>query len=505
METVKFQFVDNNRIQIVAERGVLMEISDAFTFYAPNFKWNPKFKNGFWDGKLRFVDYRNGTIAQGLLYDAITYCKRQNYSVELDDILSKRIKAVKEYSPEEVSSFLSTLSPSDAEGDLLTFHDFQELAVHECVKHGRRTILSATGSGKSLIIYALARYMITADEKVLIIVPSVSLVNQLQSDFKEYSQINEWDVDANTHKIFSGQEKKNSSPITISTWQSLANLPAKWFNDFTTVIGDECHQAKATEIKGVIEKAVLASNRFGFTGTLDEVVSNKMTIRGVLGPEIRVSSSKELMDASVLSELRVTPVLLEHKKTFCDSLGKLTWQAEMDALVKYEKRNRFIASLALQKLEGNTLVIVNYVDKHARPLYKLLEEINTEKNLGKKIHYITGGVDAEVREDMRQQAKTSDNNIYVATYGVFSTGVNVPRLNNCIIASPTKAKIRVLQTVGRILRKAPGKEYATLVDIGDDLSGGKKKKNVTFGHFTERLRYYAEEGFTFDLKTFKEF
>jgi superfamily II DNA or RNA helicase len=326
-------------------------------------------------------------------------------------------------------------------------------------------------------------------KRTLIIVPTISLVSQLASDFKDYG----FDSDKLVHKIFGGQEKDSNKPIIISTWQSIYKMPKKFFDEFDVVIGDEAHLFKSKEISNLMTKMTNAKYRIGTTGTLDGTKTHKLVLEGLFGAVRKVITTKELMDNKVVADFNIKCLLLKHPDSICQAAKNFTYQQEIEYLVLNESRNKFISNLALS-LEGNTLVLYQYVDKHGKLLYDLINSRMSDR----KCFFIYGKTDVEVREETRRIVETENDAIIIASYGTFSTGINIRNLHNIIFASPSKSRIRNLQSIGRGLRKSETKESATLYDIADDLRH-KKRENYTLKHFAERIKIYSEEKFAFKV------
>ena len=451
----------------------MMELSEHFTFDVPGAKFSPKYRNKVWDGKIRLYHTMTGMIYAGLLTYVEEFCRKRDYEIEyLSDFSSE------EFSVKEAEEFIDKLKLS------MKPRDYQIDAFVHAIRENRALLLSPTSSGKSFIIYIIMRYYA---KRTLIIVPTTSLVAQLSSDFIEYG----FDSEKYIHNIYGGQDKNTNKPITISTWQSIFKMPKEYFNKFDVVIVDECHLAKAESITGILSKLEQCKYRFGFTGTLDGSKTNKLVIEGLTGPVLKVTTTKELMDQGHISDFKIKAIVLNYSDENKRIVSKMSYQEEIDWIVRCQERNNFIKNLSLS-LKGNTLILFNYVEKHGKVLYNMLDNTN------KKVYYVSGEVHTDTREDIRRIIETEDNAIIVASVGVYSTGVNIKNLHNIIFASPSKSRIRNLQSIGRGLRKAENKTTATLFDIADNLSW-KSKKNYTILHFFERVKIYAEEKFRYKI------
>jgi superfamily II DNA or RNA helicase len=472
--------VDECFVRIACEEGISYELRDAFTFMVPGAQFTPQFKARLWDGKIRLWDTRKRMIYRGLVPYVAKFCEDRGYTWEYDNEIYDE-----EISLKEIQEFAETL------GLPVVPRDYQYEGVLHAIRSRRGLLLSPTASGKSLIIYLIVRYLHDklACKRTLIIVPTISLVTQLASDFGDYG----FATDNLVHRIFAGEDKHTDKPITISTWQSLYKMPGEYFRQFDVVIGDEAHQFKAKSLIDIMTGLTNAKFRIGTTGTLDGTKTHKLVLEGLFGPVKKVTSTKELMDQKHLADLTIKCLLLKHSSGVCQALSKSTYQQEIEYLVLSESRNRFIKNLTLS-LEGNTLVLYQYVEKHGQILYDLINK----ENGGRKIFFVHGGVDGDTREEIRHIVEKESDAIIVASLGTFSTGVNIRNLHNVIFASPSKSRIRNLQSIGRSLRTTDIKKTATLYDIADDLQH-KRRVNFTLKHYMERIKIYSEEKFFFKI------
>jgi len=457
------------------DAGIKYELSDFFTFKVPGAEFMPSFRNKMWDGKIRLFNMWTGQLYIGLLEHLEEFCQSRGYNlVGQDSVLPKS-----NVSTEDVVKALLDLKLP------FTPRNYQVDAIRDGLNDKRLTMLSPTGSGKSLIIYGLTQLGTTG--RVLIIVPTTSLVEQMYKDFKDYG----YDVETNCHKIYSGYDKDTDKRIVITTWQSVYKLPKKWFAEYKMVIGDEAHLFKATSLKTLMEKTENANMRFGTTGTLDGTKTHKLMLEGLFGPVRRFTTSKELMKEGQLAKLNISCIMLNYSDEIKNACKKYKYQEEMDFLVSHDPRNRFIRNLALDQ-KGNTLLLFQYVEKHGKILHDLIKE----KALDRKVFFVYGGVSANEREEIRAITEKESDAIIVASYGTFSTGINIRNLHNIIFASPSKSKIRNLQSIGRGLRLGENKAEANLYDIADDLSW-KQHRNYTLEHAIERIKIYNEEKFKY--------
>ncbi len=474
-------------LRVTCEPSVAQEVFDYFTFEVPGAKFNPLYKNKLWDGKIRLYSLFTKELYVGLKSHLEHFAEANNYTIDYENY----IQTADAITPELVKQFVDSLNISLPGGE--TVRDYQLDAIYRAILDGRRLLLSPTGSGKSLIIYCLLRWNEQFDRKQLILVPTTSIVEQLYSDFQSYSQNNDWKASYNCSRIYAGHSKEDLLPIVISTWQSVYTLPKKFFEPFQVIFGDEAHLFKAKSLTSVLHKMVNAPYRIGTTGTLDGTKTHKLVLEGLFGSVYKVTTTRELMDKNQLADLKIYGIILNYTDEIKKQNKELKYQDEMSFLVGYEPRNKFIRNLAI-KQEGNTLVLFQYVEKHGKLLFDMIKS----KSENRKVFFVYGGTDTAQREEIRHITEQENDAIIVASYGTFSTGINIRNLHNIIFASPTKSRIRNLQSIGRGLRIGDKKVYCNLYDIGDDLTW-KNRKNFTIQHMVERVKIYNDEYFNYRL------
>jgi len=476
-------------IRIYTDPSIAQELSEFFTFEVPGARFTPAFKARIWDGKIRMFDLHRKTLYLGLLKYVQDFAERNGYSItyQNDVVSNTRI------SREDILEYATWLN-LQGRGKPIQIRDYQIDAIHKALTSERTVLLSPTASGKSLIIYTTMRHHLEEGRKCILVVPTTSLVEQMYADFQDYSSVNGWRVDRHCQKLYSGFTRDFTSDVLITTWQSIYKQPATWFNQFDVIFGDEAHNFKAKSLTTVMEKMTNVRYRIGTTGTLDNKKVHKLVLEGIFGPIYRVITTKELMDSNQVANLEITCLVLKYDDVTRKIVNKSTYQEEMDYIVKHEKRNKFIRNLAVNS-EGNTLVLFQYVEKHGKVLFDMIKDKVHDK---RKVFFIYGGTDTEAREEARKLMEHENDAIAIASFGVFSTGINIPSIENVIFASPSKSKIRNLQSIGRGLRLKEGKTHCNLYDISDDLQW-KSWKNHTLGHFAERLKTYSEEKFSYKI------
>ena len=475
-------------LHIQCEPHVASELNDYFAFETPGYKYMPSYKSGRWDGKTRLFNIRNYELPVGLWEYLSDFSKPRNYNIELEaDYRYGTPEDKINVRTQDVTKFISKLN--------LPFEvrDYQLDAIMQALKSKRAILLSPTGSGKSLIIYVLMMwYLEHYDKRVLIVVPTTSLVQQMFSDFEQYG-LNSADV---CHRIYSGMPKNNiPQRVFISTWQSIYKLPSTWFEQFGCIFGDEVHNFKAKSLSSLMNKSREAEYRIGTTGTLDGTQTHKLVLEGLFGRVYKVTTTKNLIDNDTLAELKINILILKYPNEVCrDIINNKDYHYEIDYIVRNIKRNRLVRNLALDQ-NGNTLVLFQFVEKHGKVIYNLIKD---KADDSRKVFFVSGEVDAEVREEIRHIVEKERDAIIVASLGTFSTGVNIKNLHNIIFASPSKSQVKVLQSIGRGLRKSEDGRATTLYDIADDMHV-EKKKNYTLLHAIERMKIYKREKFDYEI------
>ena len=467
-------------VKVDTEPNIARELVDFFTFEVPGARFMPTYKSRVWDGKIRLYNQMSGEIYFGLVPYVEEFAKRNDISIEYGE----GVKDEGEHRDAVLGGFVRRVSPK-SKGKSLQIRDYQMAAFVHAVRNNRSLSLSPTASGKSLIIYLLSRWY--ESNRVLILVPTTSLVEQMYSDFLDYGY-----VESKMQKIYQGHSREITKEVTISTWQSLYKMPKKYFEQFGCIIGDEVHLFKAKSLTNIMNKMHQTQYRHGFTGTLDGMQTHQLVLEGLFGSVNRVTSTKELMDKNTLAKLNIKCIVLQYPDADKKFMKDQNYQDEVDLLVRDERRNKFIVNLTTH-LKGNTLVLFQFVEKHGAVLYDMM------KDLDRKVFYVWGGTDTQTRENIREITEKEKNAIIVASYGTFSTGINIRNLHNVVFSSPSKSRIRVLQSIGRGLRQGTDKSTATLYDIADDLTW-KTKQNFTLRHFMERINIYNEEEFDYEIK-----
>jgi len=478
--------------KITCEKHVAKELSEYFTFFVPGYQFTPAFKNRLWDGKIRLFNLSNTQIYLGLMSYLQIFSEERGYELEF---IEPYTNLQDDFPLYHAKKFVEDLQLQSGGRDI-EVRDYQLEAFVRAMRERRKLLLSPTASGKSLIIYLIIRQLIQYQNlRGLIIVPTTSLVEQLFSDFADYSNKNGWNVEENVHKIYQGRDKHSNKNVLISTWQSLYTQPKEYFEQFDFVIGDEAHLFKAQSLTTIMTSLSNTKYRIGLTGTLDGTKTHKLVLEGLFGTVQQVTTTKELMDTNQVSDFEIKCLVLKHPDDICKLMKGKKYPEELEYLIFCESRNKFIRNLSLS-LEGNTLLLYQFVAKHGKILYNMIS--GAEKIGNRKVFFIHGGTDTDDREQIRKIVENENDAIIIASYGTFSTGINIRNLHNIVFASPSKSRVRNLQSIGRGLRKGDNKSKAVLYDISDDLRTGENA-NFTLKHFMERVKIYNEEKFPYKI------
>lgn len=465
-------------IKISAEPAIIEEIGEHFTFDVPGAKFTKQFKNGFWDGKKRLLDRRGNKLPAGLAKHLAEFARLNKYTIDFGNI-----DVEEPMSFQETYDFVKSLD-IHSKNTKIQARDYQLVAFRKAIQEKRIILLSPTSSGKSLIIYFIIRYLQTLfsgfSKKIILVVPRQSLVEQMYKDFQDYSSNDQkWNVEDNCHRIYQGHEKETDKQVIITTYHSLKDMDPLIYNSTCAIIADETHSYKSdilTELFGQFKKTPY---RIGTTGTLQDAKAHRLVLEGTFGPAYNVVSVQKLTSEKKVAKTNIKCLVLHHDRDSFES-----YEDEISYLILHKERNRFIRNLALS-LEGNTLILVNYIDDHLLPLVEDLEKYTK----GREIFVVHGEVNVQEREEIRSKIEESKNSITVASAGVFSEGVNIKRIHNIILAFSLRSAIRLRQIIGRGLRLGDDKDQLTFYDVADKFEGSK-----TFRQYLDRLKIYDQDG-----------
>ena len=439
-DKIQIEFYDDVYLKINCERGMAKELSEFFTFKVPNYQYTPAYKNKIWDGQIRLFNLYKQTIYRGLYDYIIQFAKDRNYKITVDSDKEK----YNSVSFDDVKSYLTNNLKIPYNP-----HDHQIEAI------------------------------------------------KTSSDFKEYSDKTDWDVEKYCHTIFAGQDKDTDKKVVISTWQSIYKMNQKYFDHYHVVFGDECHLFKAKSLTNIMTKLINCPYRIGTTGTLDDSLTHKLVIEGLFGRVQNITTTKELMEKNLLSHLNIDCITLKYRLEEINEIKRAKYDEEIKWILNNKKRNAFLVDLSC-RVKGNTLILFNYVKDHGIPLFESIQNSCGDK----RVFLIHGKTEVQQREEIRNILEKEKNAILVASYGTCSTGINIKNINNIVFASPSRSVVRVLQSIGRGLRRTETKDKVKLYDISDDLRF-KKYVNHTYRHLQERIKIYQREKFEYSSVSIK--
>ena len=452
------------------------ELSNMFKYEIPGARYLPAVRLGRWDGKVAFFQMGGSTYVN-LLTDIIPYLDSQGYHLEVEDLREYKTQYEFEQVTEETFKHINWPAKHPMAGQPIVLRDYQVEIINKFLENPQCLQEIATGAGKTLITAALS-YCCEPHGRTIVIVPNKSLVTQTEADYKNMG------LDVG---VYFGDRKEFGKTHTICTWQSLNILLkgsrnhevditiGEFLQDVVCVMVDEVHMAKADALKTLLTGVMAhVPIRWGLTGTIPkedyEFVSLKCSIGDVIG---RLSAS-ELQEQGVLANCHVNVLQLVDHVEYKD------YQSELRYLLETEERLDYIAQLVETiRKTGNTLVLVDRI----APGRALIEKI-------KDAVFVSGGTKADDRKEQYDDIATMDDKVIVATYGVAAVGINIPRVFNLVLIEPGKSFVRVIQSIGRGIRKAEDKDFVQIWDITSTCKFAKR-------HLTKRKQFYKEANYPF--------
>ena len=492
---INVHFEDFSHVRIECDDSTFFELRDYFSFEADGYKFNPKYRYGQWDGRIRLLDY-NRKLPYGLVSQMRKFADQFEYQLWIDS----RITETEEISETELKEWIASKEIYSGNTKIEP-HWYQADAVFNGLKHRRRILNLPTSAGKSLIQALLARYYVEHYEgKILILVPTTALVDQMINDFADYRLFGKQHMLG----IRAGTKRDSDAMIYVSTYQTAVKQPKEWFAQFGMFMNDECHLATGKSISTIIEGLTNCMFKFGLSGSLKDGKANLMQYMGLFGDIFKPVSTSQLMDEGQVTDLKINSIFLRYPDEFTVKMKGKDYQSEIKVITKATRRNKWVANLAvkLAKKEENVFLMFKNIE-HGKTLFEMVKEQH------KEVYYVSGEVNTETRNALKLMAENGKGIIVVASYGVFSTGISVKNLHHVVFAHPVKSKIIVLQTIGRVLRKHASKTTAQVWDIIDDMgvkpkSANAKKKyvhlNYALKHALERIQRYADEKFNYVMK-----
>lgn len=481
--------VDASWVKIVSTKTTIyQQLAKMLTVEVEGAQYTRVFQEGFWDGKYKFykiLKKKNEPLEGMLIPRGAVERLLPYFNNEIDT--SQIVHRTEQLS--ELETFLE-----QEEKDLpYKLHSFQRQAFLELLQKERGIGVLCTGSGKSLLIYLMLLYFTTKypEKKTLMIVPNISLLEQMKSDFETYG--NKFSVGLN-----GGGYKPNGELIenvTISTFQSAENLPLQ---EFDIILCDETHRATAdTYLKGIFPKALKAYNRYGLSGTLSKNMKDKLVTLGTFGNHKKYVTPRELINYGLGTPLQVISVGIDYRDTnIITNISRKSFIEQTKFLTELDIRNIYIADYIRRNIKGNTIVLFNYIKHGEQLLSNYVDEFkgfDHYRDLNdENIHFITGTVNGKIREKIRTSFESADNKILFGTSSILSTGINIPKLKNIVFALAGKSFIQINQSIGRLLRLHPSKNVVNLYDFYDNVMMKPNKGCYSLRHFKERVKIYKE-------------
>jgi superfamily II DNA or RNA helicase len=498
MADIKITKINSTWMKVLCQETYQeLDIQDRFSFKIPDAKHDPRVKKGIWDGIKKLYNRKTKRMPIGLLVSLIAFLEKCDYTYDIDPNLLPDDGITKD----EIADVVSYLVKPHKGGEPIEPYDYQIEAVEYMLNMGRGICLSATSSGKSLIIYLAVRLYQLLDETqgktIFITVPSSDLVEQMYDDFAEFSQMDDdWHVNAWCQKVNMKYTKFIEKQVVITTWQSMKKMSFDAIENAGAIFVDECHTAKADVLSGMLESMTSCDIKHGLTGTLDGFEANETFVEGVLGPPKRIVTSREIIDMGNASEVEVHVVVLDHseetrkqyRRVMAKTPRELQYRAEVQFIDALAHRRDMILDM-IDSVEGNTLTLFDRVEEYGKELHDQFILDHPYSTF-----LIVGEVEGDDRKDIRHGMEDQENAVIFASYGTMSTGISINKLHNMFLISSTKSKIRVLQSIGRMMRKHKSKEVGFIFDIVDDLSSDTRT-NFVFNHAIKRLEYYKKEQF----------
>lgn len=452
---------------------VITEIANRFKFRVNGYQYMPAYKAGRWDGFIKL--FKDNKLYVGLTTHLIKLAQEKSWKIELD----YSQYAARDFSETDAVAHWNSVGVPDH----FIKEPHQIKALTTCIRDRRRLILSATGSGKSMMLYLVGSYL---DGQCLIVAPRSDLVDQMEGDFLNYR------CQLPIHKIYTGQSKDSNAKFVISTWQSITKQSKEWINRFGTIMIDEAHRAKADQLTKLLEKATKVENRFGFTGSLDGLEVNKLIVEGLLGPSKVVARSSDLIQKQKLAPVTIKIIILHYSDEIKEAMKEANYQTEIDFLTGHEPRNTFIEKLS-ESITGNVIMSVNQI-AHGELLYDRINKTNPQT------YWLHGGIKGSERNRIFQEeiTESTKNARVIAINKVIAEGTNAPAITDFVFCHPSKARVTIVQSIGRAIRKHPEGYHSTLYDIADNLGD-----NYTLRHMQERIKIYKEESFPYTIYNVK--
>jgi superfamily II DNA or RNA helicase len=460
-----------------------------------NWRFHPLYKKGLWDGYISYV--KDDTwIPAGLWKEVMDVCKEYRYDLKLNGITELFDKNI------QAESF-SEWAMDFFDGSSITPRDYQIEAAYNILKFRKCLAELATSAGKTLISFLTVAYMLEKKkaERILFIVPNVSLVVQATEDFTDYNWQNR--VSLKIQQIYSGQKIRAGRNVVIGTYQSLVKKDKAYFEQFDAVVIDETHKAKSASIKTILQKCTNAEYRYGLSGTIPKPNTlDRLTLMAYTGPVITEVSANFLQNEGHIAKCRVKVIEMDYapqsakdafrEMAFNKYENKDVFKFEQNYIINSEGRLNFICNI-ISRVKRNSLVLFHRIE-HGRKIY---EKLRQESD--KTVYYVDGGIDKDIREEFKKKMEAGEEIVIVASYGTFSTGISIKKIHNIFFTESFKSEVIIRQSIGRGLRQHESKDTVNIIDFVDDISS-PDWDNYLMRHAKTRQKIYREQKFEYEIK-----
>lgn len=473
----------------------LEQLRISLTKRIESWRFNPLVKRGVWDGYVSYIK-DDKWIPAGLWRYVVQICKDYNIQVDIKGI--RRL-----IDPNMNAESFESWALEFFKGAEITPRDYQIETAFNILKYRRCLAELATSAGKTLISFLTVAYMLEKKkaEKILFIVPNVSLVVQAHEDFHEYNYMNK--VDLRIQQIFAGKKVKSNKNVIIGTYQSLVKKDKEYFSQFDAVIVDETHKAKSNSIKTILQKCTNAQYKYGLSGTIPkDGTLDKLTLMSQTGPVISEVKANFLQNKGHIAKCVVKVIQMNYatdsQRLAFQELAqnkyenKDVFQLEQNFVINAEGRLDFISSV-ISRVPRNSLVLFHRIE-HGKRLY---EKLRQDSN--KRVFYVDGGTDKDIREEYKKKMEAGEEVVIVASYGTFSTGISIKKIHNIFFTESFKSEVIIRQSIGRGLRQHESKDKVLIVDFVDDIRTDEWD-NYLFKHGKARQKIYKQEKFDYNIK-----
>jgi len=476
----------------------LEQLNISLTKRIESWRFNPLVKKGVWDGYITYIK-DDKWIPAGLWKEVMDICKEYRFELKINGISELFDRGINQ------ESFQNWVDDFFEDSDI-TPRDYQVEAAYNILKFRKCLSELATSAGKTLISFLTVAYILEKQkaEKILFIVPNVSLVIQASEDFADYNYRNQ--VNIKIQQIYSGQKIRAGRNVVIGTYQSLIKKKAEYFDQFDAVIIDETHKAKSQSIKTILSKCKNADYRYGLSGTIPKSGTlDRLTLMAYTGPLITEVSANFLQTEGYIANCRVKVIEMDYategaKNAFKEMAfnkyeSKDVFKFEQNYVINSPGRLNFICNI-ISRVRGNSLVLFHRIE-HGQKIY---EKLRQESD--KTIYYVDGGTDKDIREEYKKKMEAGDEVVIVASYGTFSTGISIKKIHNIFFTESFKSEVIIRQSIGRGLRQHESKDSVTIIDFVDDISS-PDWDNYLIRHAKARQKIYREQKFKYDIKKVK--